>query len=563
MRRFGNIVVFSFNVFLKFLRRNLSFALVLTAIVLFAEEAFYYYQYGIPILGLVFERYVIYIFLLSLVLSLIPWLWLPIVMMCALHVIQLMQALHVNYFGLPITPEILSHFFRDPSEDFGEIVASASLLSGTVFLLMMACVAASIIWIKKRAHANVHSRWSVLLLGALAIFPYNIATAEKPHKFYPQMAETLASNFINAVSLHALRDEFSKNRPDYLPYQLDKKPHTAKNIILIIGESCNPKYMSVLGYDQDSTPLLRKFALEQGEDFITKPMISTSVSTFPSITLLMNLIREPGNMRAVEEKQHNLIHMAHNNGFKAAWIGDQSANNLVYAGLEKADFVLTSQMMNSLNFTTEHDDRLLEELSRYQWSDAGNFIVIHQRNLHSPYETNYAHHKELQMFSDEEIAQAPDRATHAKKTYLNAMRYNDYTLYNIMSYLKKTLRDKGESYVFYTSDHGELLGEDGLYGHSHLKMPVAQVPFIMTGINADAKFMEKMRSVKRLTHYDLGVIIAEKLGYHITNPNMHEGVYYIHSPDLYSGLKYIEYHLDGSGEMSFQQEYLMGEQGVK
>lgn len=59
------------------------------------------------------------------------------------------------------------------------------------------------------------------------------------------------------------------------------------------------------------------------------------------------------------------------------------------------------------------DDALLEVLKKQKLNDK-NFMVLHQRNIHSPYEKNYSHRKnEFERFEN---------------SYDNVMLYNDYIL---------------------------------------------------------------------------------------------------------------------------------------
>ena len=41
----------------------------------------------------------------------------------------------------------------------------------------------------------------------------------------------------------------------------------------------------------------------------------------------------------------------------------------------------------------------------------------------------------------------------------------------------------GSTYIIVTSDHGQLLGEQGKYGHNHLNLACAKVPFFIYRLN--------------------------------------------------------------------------------
>ena len=72
--------------------------------------------------------------------------------------------------------------------------------------------------------------------------------------------------------------------------------------------------------------------------------------------------------------------------------------------------------------------------------------------------------------------------------------------------------------VFITSDHGERVGDNGLFGHSVVEMPIAQVPFMYFS-NDPAYAMKNISPQIPLNHYQVATLINKMLGYDISNPN--------------------------------------------
>ncbi len=90
--------------------------------------------------------------------------------------------------------------------------------------------------------------------------------------------------------------------------------------------------------------------------------------------------------------------------------------------------------------------------------------------------------------------------------YDNAILYTDYFLNNVIEFLK-THDEQFETAMLYVSDHGESLGENGLYLHGmpNFAAPDSQrhVPLIMwLGKNYDAFSYERLVELKDepLTH---------------------------------------------------------------
>ncbi len=121
------------------------------------------------------------------------------------------------------------------------------------------------------------------------------------------------------------------------------------------------------------------------------------------------------------------------------------------------------------------------------------FIVLHQMGNHGPayfrrYPPEFEKFKpackdsDLSRCSREEIGNAYD----------NAILYTDHFLAKTIELLKKN-DNKFETALFYVSDHGESLGENGLYLHG---LPKAIAPDTQLHIPALMWFGSNFRDVK-------------------------------------------------------------------
>jgi lipid A ethanolaminephosphotransferase len=139
------------------------------------------------------------------------------------------------------------------------------------------------------------------------------------------------------------------------------------------------------------------------------------------------------------------------------------------------------------------DDGLLHGLQDYIDSQTGDiFIVLHQMGNHGPaYYKRYP--KEFERFTP--ICATSDLGSCTSEelinTYDNAILYTDHFLSKVIQLLKAN-DGRFETAMFYLSDHGESLGEYGLYLHGapYALAPEAQkhVPAVMwigDGMNRD------------------------------------------------------------------------------
>jgi lipid A ethanolaminephosphotransferase len=111
------------------------------------------------------------------------------------------------------------------------------------------------------------------------------------------------------------------------------------------------------------------------------------------------------------------------------------------------------------------------------------FIVLHQMGNHGPaYFKRYP--KKFEIFKPVCKTNELDKCTNEEigNAYDNAILYTDYFLAKVISFLKLN-SNKFNTAMLYVSDHGESLGENGVYLHSlpYLMAPKEQieVPMIM------------------------------------------------------------------------------------
>jgi glucan phosphoethanolaminetransferase (alkaline phosphatase superfamily) len=214
--------------------------------------------------------------------------------------------------------------------------------------------------------------------------------------------------------------------------------------------------------------------------------------------------------------------MAREQGLKTHFLSVQTSNLTTYAGVEFADHYVTQEDILPL-YTEKKDDALLTLLAGIDLA-ASNFIVLHQRNSHSPYDKSYP-----ASFA-KYPGSASDFRTHMVNTFDNSVRYTDHILHEVIQQLRQ--RSAGPTYFFFTADHGEMLGEKGKFGHSLLEPEVASVPFLFYALRGDPEVVKRMRSLVVPTHYKIAKQIAGLLGYGFHNPNEVPGVYYVNGPDL-------------------------------
>ena len=305
----------------------------------------------------------------------------------------------------------------------------------------------------------------------------------------------------------------------------------------------NYKHLGIYGYERNTTPYLNK--LKGNKNFIYKKAYSSSVSTASSLPFLFNIIREPGNFKLLANKNNNLLKLAKNNGYHTYFFTSQESKVLNDLGVNFINEIKTKENA-PMDFINKKDEQLFVYLNEALNDDLydNKFISIFQRNLHSPYESNYENHKEFNVY---DIKQKTRREK-ATNSYDNAVLFEDFFINKVIEYIN-SIKDKSIILII-TADHGQMLGEDNIYGHNVLNSKVAEVPLI---IYFNDNYKKSFNNIPNyISHYEISKLIANIIGYDVENLN-ENGEFFIQGNDVYSDNFIIPYKRNQNNEPEFQK----------
>ena len=197
-----------------------------------------------------------------------------------------------------------------------------------------------------------------------------------------------------------------------------------------------------------------------------------------------------------------------------------------------------------------HDHALVDLLGEQRWG-ARNFAVINLRTAHLPYEENYDQHTE--PVASWPITASLPREERQANAYDNALRYLDDVLAEMIERFEQL---EGERYLVITGDHGQLLGEQGRWGHNDLVPQVAEVPVIIIARDAPASTLKALSTQQWVSHYELGIWLAERLGSRVDNPNLQSGEHFVQGKQLF-GDNLIQRVKETPGGLVYDQPRLL------
>jgi glucan phosphoethanolaminetransferase (alkaline phosphatase superfamily) len=371
---------------------------------------------------------------------------------------------------------------------------------------------------------------------------------EKPERLLEKCIAYRPSHSLHtsifALSCAIIQKYVKVPSPNYKPYSYHHIDSQTKNIILIIGESLSSEHLKVFGYPRDTMPYIE--SMTKNSKFFLKKAFSSGVGTKVSLTLFFNVIREPNNQEALLSRQGNLFKQAKAHGFKTILLSNNTGSIVIDGPIDidqRPLFLDNSQGISSGLFGELGDRAFPMLLSKISLGEK-NFIVLHMNAPHSPYDQHYqALGEKFLLYKTDQF----DKRNSFINSYDNCLRYVDEEVFKpLIKTFKEIFKNRGESHLIFISDHGELFGEKDpithldLFGHGHLNIKSAKVPFWMYSLNTkDESYVKKVLSQPSLASYEVAKMILMLMGTQVENPNEQEGMYYV-SADLLSN-HFIEY----------------------
>jgi len=179
-------------------------------------------------------------------------------------------------------------------------------------------------------------------------------------------------------------------------------------------------------------------------------------------------------------------------------------------------------------------DRLLFERIAQEPLTQKTLLVLHTRVAHSMYDQFTP--RNWRPFSVDEGSFEGKM----KSTYRNAIAWFDEVVRQIVSAV--IAKSSRPVWVIITGDHNELLDEGGRWGHGQLAEQAGLVPVVVLTANG-AKLPDGWRERLRCapSHYELGQLVAELLGWLVRSPEEDPNVLFTNGPDLNGRAGWLRY----------------------
>lgn len=397
------------------------------------------------------------------------------------------SAYYMDQFGVIVDVVMIENIAETNPQEFMGLL-SFSLFLRTLFfgiipawLVIQYCPQSTGFWPELKSRLRIFGMLVLLLIVVVMPFTAGYATFIREHKitrFYANPTYTsysiikYATQKMKSVKKVALKliaqDAVVIEPPIYKP----------ELMILVVGETARADRFSLNGYHKETNPRLAK------QDVVSLTNVSScGTSTGVSVPCMFSELNRKHYDKEDALNQQNALDVLFDHGVQILWRDNNSDSKGVATRMKYEDF--SSPTLNPVCEGECRDIGMLDGLEQYIEARKGKdiLIVLHQMGNHGPeyyrrYPKEFARFQpmcmtgELKDCTQEEI----------DNSYDNAILYTDYFLSNVIDLLKKH-DDSHATAMLYVSDHGESLGEKGIYLHAapYLFAPKAQthVPAIM------------------------------------------------------------------------------------
>ena len=294
------------------------------------------------------------------------------------------------------------------------------------------------------------------------------------------------SYVVNSIRYHNLQQRLNREE---IP--LPDATITNSNrdvVVLVIGESARRANFSLYGYERDTNPWLSQ------DDITAYPATASATYTTAGVKAILD-------HKPTDELYEILPNYLARTGVEVVWRTTNWGEPPLHLDHYYDQHALKAMYPDA---DERYDGILLEGLSEVIASSTADklLIVLHLSTSHGPtYFKKYP--AEFEHFTPvcTKVEVSEEDNDELINAYDNSIRYTDYLLHSVIELLSGV--ESRRAAMLFISDHGESLGEGGLYMHG-MPMAVApevqyEIPFVVWEAADDIS----TREVESAGHYHI------------------------------------------------------------
>jgi lipid A ethanolaminephosphotransferase len=380
-------------------------------------------------------------------------------------------AYYIREYAVMLDPTMIRNILETDSREAMDLLSWS--MAG--YVLLGSALPVAFLWLVRierhgwvgASLVRVASVAGALVIAVLAILPVNrdLTSMMRNHRELRYLVTP--GNFVYGLLAQSASDARDAGTAR-VPVGTDARmirvaaAHKPRVFVLVVGETARAANFSMLGYARATNPQLAQLDVVAFRD-----VRSCGTSTEVSVPCMFSPYgRADYDERRIRNSE-GLLDVLARAGYAVKWIDNQSGCKGVCqgAGIESRKSCPGGECFDGL---------LVSELEReIENVTDDTVIVLHMMGNHGPaYFKRYP--REFQRFTPACATAELRRCTREEvvNAYDNAILYTDHVLASIVGSLKRR-SSALDAAMLYLSDHGESLGEAGLYLHG---LPYAIAP---------------------------------------------------------------------------------------
>ncbi|MDE1265513.1 phosphoethanolamine transferase [Vibrio aestuarianus] len=259
-----------------------------------------------------------------------------------------------------------------------------------------------------------------------------------------------------------------------MPQALSAATDKPTLVVFVLGETARSQNYQLNGYNRPTNSYTKALDVISFQD-----VSSCGTATAVSVPCMFSSFTRDNYSRQAADNQDNFLDILKRAQVGLFWIENDGGDKNVAKNIDKIE-IDRSRVDEQCNGQTCYDMAMLENFEKNIDKMQGNrMLLMHLIGSHGPtYFQRYPQNKKV--FQPDCPRADIENCTVEQiiNTYDNTILYTDYVIAQTIEKLK-TLEDKYNTALIYISDHGESLGENGLFLHG---MPYGLAPEYQTQV---------------------------------------------------------------------------------
>jgi lipid A ethanolaminephosphotransferase len=381
-------------------------------------------------------------------------------------------------YGIVIDAQMVRNIFETDLREASDLI-TWKLVGYVVFLGFLPAVLFCLVpWTRRSFRRDTLAKLKyggvALVVAVSVLLPIwgNILSLGRAHRDLRMMLTP--TNYISAFTTY-LHQRGRKRAKIVQPFGADAHQVASNGarkslFVIVVGETARADHFALNGYARPTNPALSKVP-----ELINYPKAySCGTDTAQSLPCMFSGLGHDAFSNAKAEGQENLLDILKRADVDVLWRENQAGCKGVCARVDTE--ILTGHKAPTFFPSSEnYDDVLVDGLAdRISKMPRDTVVVLHMIGSHGPtYWKRYPPGFEtfLPACKDAQFSRCDLPAI--VNAYDNTLVYTDHVLARLIGVLSEAANSGVDTGMWYVSDHGESLGERGMYLHG---MPYAIAP---------------------------------------------------------------------------------------